>query len=215
MKHNIPFYLLITFGIMLLFSGCSASKVTVNTHHFRNTNLSELKTFGIARINSKAPEIERKLLKVIRKDLEAKGFHYKNQNPDFMIAIHFYQGNFAKYVPPLRLTLRDFNPDRSGQREQTLRNRGIRRTQTDRMSEEIKKSVHQFDGYVEKNFYQNIQVYFVKIVDKESLKMLWHGEVESRNKKADILTVAPVMLKELMTEFPKETSKPHERHVRL
>ena len=118
-------------------------------------------------------------------------------------------------MPPIRLTLRDFNPDRSGQREQTLRNRGIRRTQTDRMSEEVTKTVHQFDGYVEKNFYQNIQVYFVKIIDKETLKMLWHGEVDSRNKKADILTVAPVMLKELMTEFPKETSKPHERRVRL
>ncbi len=206
------------FGFLLtglFLTACGYSVVKVATDRPAATDLTALKTFGIARINSEAPAVEREILNLVRKDLESRGYRYVNSHPDFLIAVQFYHGAYGQYVPPVRLVLRDFTPDRSGQREQELANRGIRRSEADRMSDDVSRSVHQFEGYVEEKHYHNIQVYFVNISKDKELKILWRGEVDSHTKKNDLLMVAPRMIHELMREFPNETAGPRERKIKL
>ncbi len=212
MSVNRLFFSTIFFGALwFLFIGCGSGKINVHTERAPQTGFGQLKTFGLVRLSADQPKIEREILMMIRHRLEAQGLKYVNQQADFLVAVKFYTGKLTEYVPPSSLTSRDFRPDRSGRRENDLRRAGLRRTETDRMRSEVHKTVHFFEGYVDTVMYQNIQVFFVRPVDRESVDILWHGEVDSRNNKDDILTVAPKMIRELMKEFPPEDT-PVSRH---
>ncbi len=188
----------------LLISGCGSSKINVHTEQAPKTELQQLKTFGIVRLSADQPQVERELLMMVRQHLENEGLKYVNEKADFLVAVKFYTGELTEYVPPSSLVLRDFNPDRSGRREADFRRAGLRRTETDRMRSEVRKSGHTFEGYVDTLMSQNIQVFFVRPIDRETVDILWHGEVDTRNDKNDIMTVAPKMISELMKEFPPQ-----------
>jgi hypothetical protein len=212
-KINILRFLSFIF-LMILFA-CSSAKINVKSDQAGDAELYQFKSFGLVPINAEDREIERKLLAMIRERLEAKGLKYVNKDPDFLVATHFYLGIYEEYIPPTTLVLRDFNPDVSGRRERDLKNQGYRRTEADRLASEVTKTTRTIDGYVDTKFYQNIQVYFVRLLDEETVEISWHGEVDSRNKKNDVLKVAPAMLDELLDEFPEKTGKPDERSISL
>jgi hypothetical protein len=83
------------------------------------------------------------------------------------------------------------------------------------MASEITRETKTIDGYVNTKYYQNIQVYFTKIVDEGTVEIVWKGEVDSQNKQKDILKVAPKLLDELLGEFPEKTGKPEERTAKF
>lgn len=197
-------------SLWVFLGGCGSGKINVHTEQAPKTRLGQLKTFGLVRLSAEQPNIERELLMMVRQHLEAEGLKYVNEQADFLVAVKFYTGKLTEYVPPSSLITRDFNPDRSGRRELDLRRAGVRRTETDRMRSEVRKTVHFFEGYVDTVMYQNIQVFFVRPIDRETVDILWHGEVDSRNNEDDLMVLAPKMIDELMKEFPpKETPVSH------
>jgi hypothetical protein len=199
----------------LFLAGCGSTTINVKSQSRIPSPTNETMSFGIIPINSKEPETERAILAMIQKQLEAKGLVYANKDPDFFVTTYFFVGVHEEYMPPTTVVWRDFNPDISGRRESDMKNQGVRRTEADRMASEITKSSKTIDGYVNTKFYQNIQVYFTRIVDKETVEIVWKGEVDSQNKKKNILEVAPVLLDELLGEFPEKTGKPEERSVKF
>jgi hypothetical protein len=215
MIYQISILRFLIFVILLILFGCSSTKIKVKSEQTGDTDLYQFKNFGLVPINAEDREIERKLLAMIRERLETKGLKYVNKEPDFLVATHFYVGIYEEYVPPTTLVLRDFNPDISGRREGDLKNQGYRRTEADRLASEVTKTTRTIDGYVDTKFYQNIQVYFVRLLGEESVEITWRGEVDSRNKKNSILAVAPRMLDELLDEFPEKTGKPEDRSVHI
>ncbi|RMF57789.1 MAG: DUF4136 domain-containing protein [Calditrichaeota bacterium] len=188
---------------------CSHSTISVHTEKVPTPELQHLKKFGIVRLSADQPQLERTLLTLVRENLEAKGFQYVNEQPDFLVAVKFFSGKVTEYVPPTTLVLRDFYPDRTGRRDDDLRRSGIRRTQADRMRSDVRKSLHTFAGYVDTLDYQNIQVLFVRPVDKETVDILWRGIVDSYAEKGDLSKLAPKMISELMEEFPPDASNKH------
>lgn len=209
LSHGFFYGLLIGFFII----GCSSNKVTVHTEQAPRVALENLKTFGVVRINATRPRLERDLLMLVRDHLEAKGLQYVNKQADFLVAVKFYTGTYTEYVPPTTLVLREFTPDRTGRREGDLRRQGMRRTEADRMRSEVRKSMRTFAGYVDTLMYQNIQVFFVKPVDRETVDILWHGEVDNQNKETDLMKVAPSMIDMLMKEFHPPGNGRKERAV--
>ena len=208
-------FLRLLFPAIFIITACGSTTVNVKSSPASSTELYHYRSFGIVPLNAEDREIERKILAMIRERLEKKGLKYVNKDPDFLVATQFFVGIHEEYMPPTTLVLRDFTPDQSGRQEQDLRNQGYRRTEADRMSSEISKKSHTVDGYVNTKFYQNIQVYFIKMPDNKSVEIAWHGEVDSRNKKKDILAVAPPMLDELLQEYPEKTGKPGQRTIKL
>jgi len=199
----------------LLLFGCGSTSINVKSQSSISSQAYESITFGIVPISREDPEIERAILSMIQERLEAKGLVYVNRKPDLLVATYFYVGIHEEYIPPTTVVWRNFNPDISGRRERDLKNQGERRTETDRMASEITRSSKTIDGYVNTKYYQNIQVYFTRMVDKETVEIVWKGEVDSHNKKNNILDVAPKLLDELLGEFPQKTGKPEVRTVKF
>lgn len=201
--------------LFLLLSNCSSTKVNVFSHHSSASNPADMKTFGIARLSAEEPEVEREILRIVRKQLEDKGLKFVNNNPDFLVATHFYIGAFQKYVPPSTLTMRDLNPSPIDQVEETMTSRRSRPTARERQRDRVTKQGYTFQGYYDTKFYQNIQLYFVSIPSKDQVEIVWQGEIDSQNKKEDILSIAPKFLEELLNEFPQKTGKEESRKLKI
>ncbi len=208
-------YPLLGFFLLLGLMNCSATKVYVATYEAPRKNLESFKTFSIARINAEDPQIEREILKQVRSRLEAKGLHYVNSNADFLIAVQFYTGTYEEYIPPTTLRMRDFSPDKTGQRERDRQNLGERRTQADIMRAEVRKKTKTFEGYTHTGYYQNIQVYFVQLPDKKTMEIVWQGAADTMTDENNLLTIAPFLIDELMSEFPHKSGKPTARKISM
>lgn len=214
MPYNKAIPRLLLLPLLFLF-GCGSTTINVKSQSNISSGVHEKMSFGLVPINGEDPQTERAILAMVQEELEAKGLVYANKDPDFLVTTYFFVGMHEEYMPPTTVVWRDFNPDISGRRESDLKNQGVRRTETDRMASEITKSSKTIDGYVNTKFYQNIQVYFVKMVDEQTVEIAWKGEVDSQNKKKNILEVAPVLLDELLGEFPEKTGKPEVRAVKF
>lgn len=214
MPYNKTIPRLLLLPLLFLF-GCGSTTINVKSQSKISSGVHEKMSFGLVPINGEDPQTERAILAMVQEELEAKGLVYANKDPDFLVTTYFFVGMHEEYMPPTTVVWRDFNPDISGRRESDLKNQGVRRTETDRMASEITKSSKTIDGYVNTKFYQNIQVYFVKMVDEQTVEIAWKGEVDSQNKKKNILEVAPVLLDELLGEFPEKTGKPEVRAVKF
>lgn len=214
MPYNKISLLFIVLPLLFLF-GCGSTTINVKSQSSISSQAHESITFGIVPVNREDPETERAILAMVQERLEAMGLVYVNREPDFLVATYFYVGIQEKYIPPTTVVWRNFNPDISGRRESDLKSQGVRRTEADRMASEIDKSAYTIEGYVNTKFYQNIQVYFIKLLNKETIEIAWKGEVDSHNKKKNILAVAPKLLDELLGEFPEKTGKPEVRTVKL
>lgn len=201
-------------AFILIACGCQSMKVNVDTLASNTVNLGEMKQFSITPVNRDHPRLERELLAIARKELESRGLQYVNSDGDFVLAIHFYTGLFEKYVPPRKFRTRSLTSDRAGTRNRPAVP-GDRVTEADRLRRDVRRSVTRYEGYTDTLYYQNIQVYFVQQVQPEAVEVIWQGKIDGRNKRSDILAVAPSMFAELFDEFPKRSAKTSNRRIKI
>jgi hypothetical protein len=158
--------------------------------------------------------LEKNLLAVVRNELETRGFVYDEQNPDLVVGVVGYIGPFEYYVAPSTVywpmpthqtstsSGSAYGGGVSVYGRSTTRTRGQQWVPITR------------PGGVETAYYRRIDVLVGEVVegvDSAKVELAWTGHVESSGRTSDLLTVAPILVNELFTEFPKRSGRAPER----
>jgi len=177
-------------------------------------SLTQLKRFRLAPINKENPLLEKELLYMVKQRLLKMGYIQDDDSPEFLVAMNSYSGPFQYYVPPTTLYLPQYVPGSTKTYSGNIG--GMSYYGTERTDSKVESKPYTVGGYTETAYYRNIQLYFVdysKLIQSETVDLLWLGQVESSGSTSDIRIVAPYFLDELLSEFPKATGKLNKRTV--
>ncbi|HEX3557346.1 MAG TPA: DUF4136 domain-containing protein [Thermoanaerobaculia bacterium] len=211
-------------------SGANTNKLEVNVQAFVDPGLSippgsSFATVPIEKAQNRL--LEKELLALVRARLEAKGLRYDETKPDFLVAVSGYLGGYgepfprftdyfpsaaapaiqspditgsAEAAPPVAETQPSAPPSPAtspapGREDVRNRRRGYRATQYTPL------------------YIRIIDVFVGKRVGGEgraAAESVWAGRAQSTGATEDLALVAPPLLDELFTEFPKRTGQdPH------
>ncbi len=73
----------------LLLSGCVYVDMSVQNRPVQGVNLTEFKRFALLDSGQEDNELEIRLLEVVRKDLEGKGYIYDEDSPEFKVMVRY------------------------------------------------------------------------------------------------------------------------------
>jgi hypothetical protein len=174
--------------------------------------LENIRTFKTVQLKmtAESPVLEKELLYMLKEMLQEKGLEYVEEDPDAYVGVIGFIGPFQEYVPPSTFywpVPKKSSTNVSGFIGTRWISGSIKQTQTDYVP--ITKQ-----GYAVTKYYRNIQVVFsqmTEVADSLQADLIWHGTVESSGYTKDLLRAAPILLDELMQEFPKRTMKPTRR----
>lgn len=179
-------------------------EMKVKSYGDPDLDYSPLKRFAAVRVNEDSPLLEKELISLLKRELVAEGYIYDDENPDILVVMNFYTGSYDYYEPPrtIRIPLYVGGETKRttgwvGGKYVTLKEKSDGRFET----AEIEVS----SGGIRTEYYRTIGVLFI---DAEHLRKtgevepVWRGQVDSFGSNSDILYVAPVLLDELLSEYP-------------
>lgn len=223
MARRIMFFLMITSVIGLC--GCATTTVTppkeeqsrplvfglgglkyvmnLKVYSDPEKDLFIYKTYAFDYTNKENPLLEKELFKMLEPIFTNKGLKKAKENPDILITMNFYTGKKEKYTPPQTIT--------TTQIKQVWESGMIGWTSTGRYVAVPITQSETIPGSTEISYYRNIRLNFFDYPTLTSGKKLeippfvWVGEVDSEGSFSDIRAVAPVMLEELIENFPSKS----------
>lgn len=163
------------------------------------------------------PMLEKNLLALVKERLVAKGFVYDESDPELVVALTGFIGPFEEYVPPSTTywpmpTSTTSRTQGSAYGSDGSYASGNATTQT----QGTQYIPITRNGYTVTQYYRAIDVMVASVRhDPDSVRVepVWTGSVTSSGSTGDLLTIAPVLLDELVGEFPARTGKPSARQV--
>lgn len=140
------------------------------------------------------------------------GLTYSEDNPDILITMNFYTGKKEEFVPPETVETTRYEyvwPTNFSAGEEVW----LGDLTGALLNPEPITESHTKPGYTKVSYYRNIRLNFLDYSELESGEelevppLIWVGEAESEGSSSDIRDVAPVLLSELLGEFPSKTEK--------
>ena len=166
--------------------------------------LAQLKMFSLASTNSFNPLQEKELLHIVKNHLTSKGYVYSEKHPDFVVSIDFA-------IDPVQVSGTTFMSTSTPGTTSTTS--GYLGSGTPSYFSATTTTPGQTQmvpiPYSDIAYHRAITINFTS---PEGIP-LWRGEAESTGSKSDLLVVAPYLIKELLTEFPRKTGKKTGRYV--
>ncbi len=184
--------------------------MNIKTYSDPDVDLSSYRTYSIDYTNIENRLLEKELFQVVGAYYWMKGKDFpqshllvrSDETPDILITMDFYTGKREEYVPPKTVvTTRVENVWSS-----SLFGWG------GYTPVPITES-HTTQGYTTVSYYRNIRLNFLdfkKLSSEEALEvppLIWVGEVESEGYSSDIRLIAPVVLNQLLSEFPEKSGR--------
>lgn len=187
--------------------------MNINVYSDPDLNLHSYSTYSIDYTNKENRLLEKELFQMVGTALaegDSTGHLVRSdENPDILITMDFYTGKKEQYVPP-----------------KTVLTTGIQNVWTydwgwgHNTPVPITQS-HTTEGYTNVSYYRNIRLNFLDFKqlsigeELEVPPLIWVGEVDSEGSSSDIRTVAPVILDQLLSEYPEKSGRVmHQRQVR-
>lgn len=173
-------------------------------------DLSSYKTFTFDYTCKENPLLEKELFKTVETILtegiygsKGRGLKHSKENPDLLITMNFYTGKKEEYTPPETIVTTRI--------KQVWTSGHIGFTMAGRYENVPITESHTKPGYTKVSYYRNIRLNFLdysKLTSGKKLEippLVWIGEVDNEGSFSDIRAVAPVLLYELLGEFPAKT----------
>ncbi|MFA6006881.1 MAG: PDZ domain-containing protein [Candidatus Paceibacterota bacterium] len=185
----------------------------INVRTYRDTDepLADYKTFDFDYTNKTNPLLEKELFRDLEKILLSQGMTRAKKNPQTVISMDFFSGKKEQYTPPTTITSTEVKYDWN---IVTLGDSWGGMTSAVPIT-----SSRTTPGYTTTTFYSNIRLNFLnhaKLASGKKLEippMIWMGEADNEGLDPDIRGIAPVMLAELIGEFPEKSDKSPKRRV--
>ena len=156
--------------------------------------------------------LEKELLYLVKERLVARGFVYDESDPDFFVGATGFIGSFEEYVPPSTVY---FPLPGSTTTTTTGAVGGVPFGATSSTTGTQYMPITR-PGYNQTQYYRVIDVIVAEPIEQGgqlSVRALWRGRADSNGNTGDLLIVAPVMLDELLSEFPQRTGRDPRRVV--
>jgi len=189
---------------------CNAVSVNIKTYGDIDRDLTRYKKFGFDYTSKENRLLEKELFHMLEKALVGRGLVRADDNPDFLITMNFFTGKREEYVPPQTIT--------TSQTEFVWSSGMIGFTPTGQYTPVPVTSTQVLPGETKVSYYRNIRLNFLDMAELKKGKteeppLVWIGEAESQGYSSDIRTVAPVMLGELVWEFPQPSKRDANRVI--
>ena len=192
-------------------------KMNLKVYKDPDKDLSSYKTFAFDYTDKKNPLLEKELFKMVEAALtkgiysKGRGLRRSEETPDILITMNFFTGEKEEYVPPETIVTTRI--------KQVWTTGHIGWTVTGGYEPVPITESHTKPGYTKVSYYRNIRLNFLDYSELKSGKkletppLIWTGEVESESSFSDIRVLAPVLLNELLGEFPVKTGEGITRDV--
>jgi len=211
--------------VLLAFSGCSSVEMVVRA--YADPSAGSVRTFGfVPSDQTTGGELaERELRASVRTLLVAKGLSEASggQAPDVSIQVSGQVQSQEQYIPPsthykpktvtTTTTTTSDPPDPQKMGKPELGMGDPKPTTTTTTTEHTEMVPVTKPGHTETTYYRHIAIQMFRTTPGQD--PVWSGDVESRGTEPDLMVVAPTLLKELLSEFPRRTGKPAERSAAL
>jgi hypothetical protein len=213
----IPFLLAVCVGCA---SAGRPNHIEMNVQAFADPEISIAQGSSFATVLTGATKdelLEKELLFLVRSRLEAKGLRYEEKAPDFLVAVSGFMGSYDKYVPPS--TVYSPIPGSITQTTNVNGNAGgvpIYGTATSTTTGTSYIPISR-RGYTHAQYTRIIDILVAKPVNRDgkaAVQSVWSGRVESTGDTGDLLLVAPPLVDELFTEFPRRSGRDPRRSVK-
>ena len=185
----------------------TANFMNIKIYSDPDVELSSYKTYSIDYTNKENRLLEKELFKMVERVMTRRNNVSKlvrsDENPDILITMDFYTGKKEQYVPPKTVLTT---------RVKSVWSIGL--FGWGRITPVPVIRSHTTDGYTKVRYYRNIRLNFLdfkQLNDGEDLEvppLIWIGEVDSEGSSSDIRVVAPILLDQLLSEYPEKSGRP-------
>src|SRR2546422_118207 len=154
--------------------------------------------------------LEKNLLALVRKEMEEKGFVYDKQSQELLVALTGFIGPRENYVPPSTIYWPMPTRSSSSTTGSAYGSGGYAIGWAPTTTQGTQWVPVTRPGYTRVDYYRRLDVLVGQLVteaDSNRVDLMWTGTVESAGYAGDLLEVAPVLVNELFTEFPKRSGK--------
>lgn len=171
-------------------------------------HFDSMRKFAVVYGSNQEPLLEKEIMHLVKQELTGEGYIYDELEPDFLVLANWYVGSYEYYEPPKKLRLPYYV---KGEKRTTSGWVGGDYVSLTEQSESLEHMELELSpGGIKTEFYRLIRLDFVdgtSLAEDSMLSVIWTGIVDSYGKARDILIVAPVMLDELLEEFPYRTER--------
>ena len=215
MKNLKNLLLFAVMGFVLAATGC-AGFISLNVQAFRDP---EIEIAGGATFstfvppNAENPLLQKELLAQIRSHLEAKGLRFVQTNPDFYVMV-FGTISDEGYTPPKTTYIPI--PGTTTTTTQTTGNVGGVPVYGTSQSTTPATNYVPITSPGRRQYSRVIDVIIARLEERNGTygaQEVWRGVVTSSGSTGDLGLVAPVLLRELFTEFPARSGRSPDRQV--
>ncbi len=153
--------------------------------------------------------LEKELLHYVSGRLQAKGLMPGTAGARFMVGISAFIGPKEEYVPPTTF----YWPIPSSSTTETTTNTGLTLSSTTHGSQYV--PIHR-PGYTLVHYFRSITIFLgLPKSDGSGVTPVWQGTAESTGDLSDLLEVAPTLIRNILTEFPRRSGYPSRRTADL
>jgi Domain of unknown function (DUF4136) len=205
----------VVIGFALAATGCT-SFIKLNVQAFRDPDVAiaagaTFSTFVSPKAEN--PLLQKELLAQIRSHLEAKGLRFVQANPDFYV-MAFGTVSYEGYVPPKTTYIPI--PGTTTTTTQVKGNVGGVPVYGTAQSTAPTTSYIPITSAGHNEYSRVIDVIIARLGERNGTheaQEVWRGMVTSSGSTGDLGVVAPVLLRELFTEFPIRSGRSPDRQV--
>lgn len=184
-------------------------EMKVKSYGDPDLDYSPLKRFAAVRVHEESPLLEKELISLLKRELVAEGYIYDDENPDFLVVMDFYVGSFDYYEPPTTIRIPQYVKGETRRTTGWVGGKYV--TLTEKSDGHFETAeIEVSSGGMCTEYYRTIRVHFIDAVHLRKtgeVEPVWRGQVDSFGSNSDILYVAPVLLDELLSEYPMRSGK--------
>lgn len=217
--------IIIVIAAAILPACTSGVPMTVTAIADPDADLAAIQSFDLIQTNGSDALLEKNLMRLVQRELSARGYTYDTASPDVLIAVAGSAVARREYVPPTTTYSPYYEPGDSYSIRRTRSVNGRIVTYHDRVRTRGGGGDWVYvprtnPGYERTVYQKSIVIRMLDAGDTTSSDVfeinaiaVWEGRAVTTDTEPDILRLAPLMIREALSEFPTPTGKPSRRDV--
>lgn len=215
---------ILLFSVALAMSGCTSGvPIAVTAIADPDADLHSIRSFDLAATSGNEPLIEKSLLRIARQELASRGYTHNTTDPDVLIAVLGDTEAQREFVPPSTTYTPIYEPGDTYTvtRKRTVNGTVVRSHSRVRTPGNWFYLPHTSPGYERTVFQKTLTIRILDATAAPNSEAsfdaipIWEARVTNTGPEPDLLKLAPLMIREALSEFPTPTGKPSRRTVPL
>lgn len=176
-------------------------------------DLANVRTFDVSKIGGDNPLLEKNLVHLCMKELEAKGLVRDGDDPDVLLAVRGGSSVREEYVPPRIVYWHRYESGSTVRHTEVVD--GKERVVTVEMPGRWYREPYSSGGYTIIRHVHRIEVLLFEPTDPDGAVLVWRGSAAARTSEPSTIRVAGPIIEALFAEFPTPSGEPSSQRLPL